>query len=174
MQRAVDGDHITLGQHLLQVVNATAADLLLDLGAQRLVVVVEQLLAVEGLQAAEHTLTNAADSDGSDDLALEVVLVLSHGGDVPLSADDLLVGGDEVADQSQDGHDDVLRNGDHVAAGHLDDGNAAVGDVGGIEIDVVRTDTGGDGDLQVLGLGQTLRGQITGVEAMIRVSGIDL
>jgi hypothetical protein len=164
VERAVDGDNVTLGEHLLEALDTAAADLLLNLGLERLVVVVQELLAVEGLETAEHTLTDTADGDGTDNLALKVELVLGDGGNVPLTADDLLVGGDEVPDQKKDGHDNVLGDGDDVAAGDLSDGDTTVGLVGGIQVDVVRTNTGGDGDLELLGLGQALSGQVTGVE----------
>jgi hypothetical protein len=59
----------------------------------------------------------------------------------------------------------VLGDGDDVGAGDLGDGDAAVGLVGGGQVDVVGADTSGDGDLEVLGLGQTLSGQVTRVEA---------
>ena len=168
MERAVDGDNITLGQHLLEVLDATAANLLLLLRREGLVVEVEELLAVEGLETAEHTLTDTADSDGTDNLVLEIVLVLGDLGDVPLSLGDLLVGGDEVADKGQDGHDNVLGDGDDVGASNLGDGDTAVGLVGGIEVDVVRSDTSSDGKLQILSLGQALCGEVTGVETVDR------
>lgn len=164
MQRAVDGDNITLGEHLLERVDTTAANLLLNLGGQRLVVVVEQFLAVEGLQTTQDTLTNTADGDGTDNLVLEIVLVLGDGSNIPFTLGDLLVGGDEVADESQDGHDDVLGHGGDIAAGDLGDGDTTVGGVGGVEVDVVRTNTSSDGQLEVLGLGQTLSSQVSGVE----------
>lgn len=166
MQRAVDGDNITLSEHLLKAVNATAANLLLDLGAQGLVVVVEQLLAVEGLQAAEHTLTDTANSDSTDNLALQVVLILGDSSDIPVTVADLVVSGDEVADQEEDGHDDVLSDGDNVGTGDLGHGNTTVGLVGGIEINVVGANTGSHSKLQLLGLGQTLSGEVSRVEAI--------
>lgn len=166
MERAVDGDDIALGKHLLEALDATAANLLLLLRGERLVVEVEQLLAVEGLETAEHTLTDAANSDGTDDLVLEIVLVLGDGGDVPLASGDLLVGGDEIADEGEDGHDDVLGDGDDVGAGDLSDGDAAIGLVCGVEVDVVGTDTGSDGELELLRLCETLGGQVAGVEAV--------
>ena len=153
MQGAVDGDDVALGEHLLEGVDAAAANLLLDLGGQRLVVVVQKLLAVEGLETAEDTLADTADSDGANDLALEVVLLLGGGGDIPVAALNHLVGGDEVADEEEDGHDDVLSDGDDVGAGDLGHGDTAIGGVGGVEVDVVRTDAGGDGDLELLCLG---------------------
>lgn len=165
VQRAVDGDDIALGEHLLEVLDATAANLLLLLRRQGLVVKVQQLLAVKGLEAAQDTLANAADGDGTDDLVLQVVLVLRDLGDVPVTVLDLLVGRDEVADQGQDGHDHVLSNGDDVGASDFGDGDTAVGLVGGIEVDVVGTDTSGNGELEVLRLSETLRGQVAGVEA---------
>lgn len=168
MERAVDGDNIALSQHLLEVLNTTAANLLLLLGGQRLVVEVEELLAVEGLETAEHTLTDTANSDGTDNLVLEIVLVLGDLSDVPLTLGDLLVGGDEVADEGQDGHDDVLGDGDDVGASNLGDGDTAVGFVRGIEVDVVRSNTSSNGKLQVLSLGQTLGGKVTWVETVDR------
>lgn len=114
VQRAVDGDNVALSKHLLEAIDATAANLLLLLGAQGLVIEVQKLLAVEGLQPPEDTFTDAADSDGSDNFILEVVLLLGDGGDVPLTTLDLLVSGDEVADEGEDGHDDVLSDGDDV------------------------------------------------------------
>jgi hypothetical protein len=63
----------------------------------------------------------------------------------------------------------VLSNGDNIGAGDLGDGDTAVGLVGSVEVDVVGADTSGDGDLEVLGLGQTLGTEVTRVEA-IRIS----
>jgi hypothetical protein len=167
---AVDGDNIALSQHLLEVLDTAAANLLLLLRRQGLVVEVKELLAVEGLETAEYTLTDAADSDGTDNLVLEIVLILGDLGNVPLALGDLLVGGDEVADEGQDGHNNVLGDGDDVGASDLGDGDTAVGLVGGIEVDVVRPDTSSDGELQVLSLGQTLCGEVTGVETVDRGS----
>lgn len=169
MQGAVDGDNVTLRQQLLEGIDAAAANLLFLLGRQRLVVVVEQLLAVKRLEAAEHTLADAADGDGADNLVLQVVLLLGDGGHVPVAALDLLVGGHKVADEDENGHDDVLGDGDDVAAGDLGDGDAAVGLVGRVEVDVVGADAGRDGNLEVLGLGETLSGQVARVEAGITV-----
>lgn len=165
MERAVDGDDVTLGKHLLEALDAAAANLLLLLGREWLVVEVEQLLAVEGLEAAEHTLANAAYGDGADDLVLEVVLVLGYGCDVPLAGGDLLVGRDKVAHEGQDGHDDVLGNGHDVGARDLGDGDAAIGLVGSVEVDVVGADAGRDGELEVLGLCEAFGGEVAGVEA---------
>lgn len=166
VERAVDSDDVALGEHLLEVLDAAAANLLLLLRRQGLVVVVEELLAVESFQTAEDMLSDTADGDGTDDLVLEIVLVLGDGGDVPVAAGDLLVGGDEVADEDEHGHDDVLGDGDDVGASDFSDGDTAVGGVGGVEVDVVGTDTCGDTDLEVLALSETLGGDVTRVEAM--------
>lgn len=167
VQGAVNGDNVTLGEHLLEIVDATATDLLLGLGGEGLVIVVEELLAVEGLETAEDTLTDTADSDGTDDLTLEVELVLGDGSDVPVAVLDLLVGRDEVADEEEDGHDDVLSDGDDVGAGDLSNGDTAVGGVGGVQVNVIGTNTGSDGELELLGLGETLSSEVTGVEAVL-------
>ena len=61
-----------------------------------------------------------------------------------------LVRGDKVTDEEQDVHNGVLRDGDDVRAGDLEHLDAAGS--GGVEVDVVRADTGGDAGLEVLGL----------------------
>ena len=165
VKRAVDGDDIALCKHLLEVLDPSAANLLLLLRRKRLVIEVEELLAVKCLEAAEHTLANAADGDSTDDLVLEIVLVLRHGGDVPVTGSNLLVGGHKVADEDQDGHDDVLSDGDDVGARDLSDRDAAIGGVCGVEVDVVGTDTSSHGKLELLGLCETLGGEVTGVES---------
>lgn len=166
MQRAVNSNDIALGQHLLEGINTTAANLLLNLGLQGLVIKVQKLLAVEGLETAQDTLTDTADGDGSDNLALEIELVLGCGSNIPLASLDLLVCRHEVADQDQDRHDDVLGHGDDVGASDFCDRDAAIGLVRSIQVDVVGSDTCGDGDLEVLGLGQALGGQVARVEAI--------
>ena len=170
VQRAIDGDNVALSKHLLEIRDPSAANLLLLLCRKRLVVKVQQLLAVECLQPSEHTLTDAADSDGTNDLVLEVVLVLRHLCDVPLASLDLLMGGNKVADQSKDGHDDMLRDRDDVAARDFSDGDTAIGLVGRIEIDVVGSDTSSDCNLEILGLGKTFCGQVARVEALKRTN----
>jgi hypothetical protein len=59
----------------------------------------------------------------------------------------------------------VLGDRHDVGARDLGDGDAAVGLVRGIEVDVVGTNTSSDGNLQVLGLCKTLCGEVTGVES---------
>ena len=61
----------------------------------------------------------------------------------------------------------MLGNGDDIGASHFSDGDTAVGLVGGIEVDVVRSNTGSDGDLQLLCLGQSLGGEVAGMEAVV-------
>lgn len=49
MQRAINRNHITLRQHLLQILDSSTPDLLLDLSTQGLVIEIQQLLAIERL-----------------------------------------------------------------------------------------------------------------------------
>jgi hypothetical protein len=165
VERAVDGNNITLCKHLLQAVHSPAANLLLNISLQRLVVKVQQLLAVESLKSSEDSLTDTSDSDGTDDLALEIILVLGDLSNVPLTLTDHLVGGLEVADKGENGHHDVLGDGDDVGSSDLGDGDAAVGLVGSVKVYVVGTDTCCDCDLELLGLCKTLGGEVTRVEA---------
>ena len=155
MQGTIDRNDIALTQHLLQGVTTTAANLLLDLRLQGLVIEIQQLLAIERLQPSQHSLADSTHGNGSDDLVLKIVFVLGHGSDIPFAGLDLLVGGDEVADEDEHGHDDVLGHGDDVGAGNFGNGDTAVGLVGGIEVDVVGTDAGSDGELELLGFGET-------------------
>ena len=71
---------------------------------------------------------------------------------------DPVVGGQEVAHQSQDLHDRVLGHADAVAEGHLGHGDAP-GDRR-VQVDMVGTDAGGDRQLQVRRLGDPLGGQV--------------
>jgi hypothetical protein len=63
----------------------------------------------------------------------------------------------------------VLGDGNDVGAGDLGDGDAAVGLVGLVQVNVVGANTGGDGDLEVLALLQAVGGEVTGVEANLVV-----
>lgn len=166
VERAVDGDDITLSEEFLEGIDTSAANLLLDLGRQGLVVVVEKLLAVEGLETAQDTLTNAANSDGTDNLALKIVLLLGSSGNIPLATLNLLVGGDKVSDEDEDSHENVLSNGDDVGASDLGNGNTTVSSVGSVQINMIGADTSGDGNLELLGPGQTLSVEVAGVETI--------
>jgi hypothetical protein len=147
VKRAVDGDNVTLSKHLLKGFDTTAANLLLNLGLEGLVVEVKQFLAVEGLETAQYTLTNTANGDGTDDLVLQVVLVLSDSSNVPFTIANLLVGRDEVANQGENGHDHVLSDRDDIAASDFGHGDTAIGLVSSVQIHVVRANTSGDSDL---------------------------
>ena len=153
MQRAVDGDDVALPQHFLQVLNPTSSNLLFDFGLEWLVVKVEQFLAVERLESPKHTLSNAADGDGTNDLVLEIELVLCTCCHFPAARLNLLMRRDKVADQGQNGHDDMLRDRDDVAASYFSNGNASVALVGGVEIDMVGPNASCNGELELLGLG---------------------
>ena len=72
--------------------------------------------------------------------------------------------GNEVADEQEDAHDDMLGDGHDVRARDLEHLDTPLD--GRIEVDVVRADASSDGDLELLGLGQALGGEITGVEAV--------
>jgi hypothetical protein len=130
-----------------------------------LVVEVQKLLAVERLEASQDTLSNTSYSDGTDNLALEIELVLGSGSDIPLTSLDLFVCGDEVADEDEDSHDDVLGDRDDVGAGDFSNGDAAIGRVRSVQVDVVGSNTSSDGKLQLLGLCETFSGEVAWVEA---------
>ena len=75
------------------------------------------------------------------------------------------MGRDEVSDEKEDGHDDMLGDGNDIGTGDFGDSDTTVGLVGSVQVDVVGANAGGDGDLQLLCLCETLSCEVTGVEA---------
>ena len=130
-----------------------------------MIIKVEEFFAVERLEASQNTLTNTPNSNSTDNLALKIELVLGSTSNVPLASLDLLVCGDKIADQDEDGHDDMFCDGDDVRASNFCDCDTAVGLVRCVQVDVVGSDTCCDGDLELLGLGETLCGEVTRVES---------
>ena len=81
MKRAVDSEDIELAEELLEVLNTTSLDLLLSRLGEVLVVIVKELLGLERDEALKDAEADAAGTEGSDDLVLEVVGVLGLSGD---------------------------------------------------------------------------------------------
>ena len=121
-------------------------------------------LDVERLEPAKRGKADAAGGDGADIHAFEVVRALDAIGDVPAASDHPAVGGDVVADQRQDHHDDVLGDADRVAVGDLGDGDALVHR--GLQVGMVGADAGGDDELELLRLVEALLGHIGGPEGL--------
>lgn len=164
VERAVDCDNVALSQHLLEGIYTSASNLLLDLGLEWLVVEVQEFLAVECSETSQDTLTNTAHGNGTDNLAFKIKLVLGGGSNIPFTGLDLLVCWDEVTDEDKDGHDNVLSDRDNVGASDLSNSNTAIGLVGSVQVDVIRSNTSGDGNLELLGLSETLSSKVTRVE----------
>lgn len=162
VKRSVDSDNVTLLDKVLDRLGTAGAELSLGGIIELVVVRVEKLLRAEGLQAAKDTLANAANTNGTDDLALNVVRVLSNLGNIPLARDVLVVRGNKVAHKVKDGHDNVLSDRLDVRASDLVDTDLTL--IGLVEVDVVATDTSSNTVLQVLGLVDTLGGDVAGVE----------
>lgn len=167
MQRAIDGNNIALPQHFLKTLHTSASDLFFDFWFEGLIVEVEQLLAIKRLQSSQDALSDTANGDGPDDFVLEIILALCDSCNVPVSRRDLLVGWDEVANEDEDGHEDVLGDGDNVGARDFGNGDSAVGLVGSVKVNMVRSDARGHGELEILGFGETLGGQVTRMEARV-------
>ena len=79
-----------------------------------------------------------------------------------LECDTYLVCRDEVADEEQDAHDNVLRHGDDVGARDLENLDALLD--GSVQVNVVRADASGDAELEVLRLLDDILGDICRVE----------
>jgi hypothetical protein len=92
--------------------------------------------------------------------------LLGGSGNIPVTGLDLLVCGDEIADEDEDSHEHVLSDRDDIGPSDLSDSDTAVGLVGSVEVDVIGTDTSSDGNFQLLRLGQSLGGEVAGVETV--------
>lgn len=110
----------------------------------------------------QDPVTDPAAADGADHLALEVESVASNLGNVPVIGDDLLVGGDLIPDQGQDGHDNMLGDTDDVGTRHLGDGNLVL--VGRIQVDMVTPNAGGDAKPELRGFLDQVGREIARVE----------
>jgi hypothetical protein len=130
---------------------------LLDLARQAVAVVIVEL-HVERLEAPQHRRADPAGGDGADMHPLDVERAGDAVGDVPAAGAGDFVRGDEVPDQSQDRHHDMLGDADRVAIGHFGDGDAPLDRR--LEVDMVGADAGGDRQLQSIRLGDPLAGQI--------------
>ena len=165
VQRAVDGDYVTLGQHLLQIIHTSAPNLLLNFGFKRLVIEIQQLLAVEGLQSPQHTFANAPNSDCTHYFVLKIIFVLGNGGDVPVSTRNLFVSWDEVANKGEDSHEHMLCHRHDVRASDLSDCDATVSLICSIQVNVIRSNAGCDREFELLSFSKPFGGQVTWMEA---------
>ena len=165
MQRTVDGDYITLSQHLVQVIYASTSNLFLNLRLERLVVKVQQLLAVKWLESSQHAFANTPDSDRAHDLVLEIVFVLRNGGDIPVSTRNLLMSWNKVANEGEDGHENMLCHGYDIGTSDFSDRDATVGFVPGIKVDVIGSNARSDGKFELLSFSESFGGQVPWVEA---------
>ena len=130
---------------------------LFDVGGQSAPVGVVQP-DTERRQAPQHRLADPAGSHQTDVHTLQVVGALHAVGDVPAAVGRVAVGRHEIADESQYLHDRVLGDADAVAEGDFGDSDVMCD--GGVEIDVIRTDSGGDRQLQLGRLRDAFRGQV--------------
>lgn len=162
VQWAVDSDHITLCNHVLEGLYPADTDLLCGVLWKSVVVEVEEFLAVEWLEPLEHSVTNSTSSNGTNDLVLKIERESTDVGDVPATGHDLLVSWYKVSEQDQDGHHDVLGHGNDVATGYF--AYTDLSFVTGVQVDVVGSDTGSDTELEVLGSGDELPSQVAGME----------
>jgi hypothetical protein len=60
----------------------------------------------------------------------------------------------------------MLGDGDDVGASDFGNSDTTISLVSSVQVDVVRSDTSSNSELELLGLGQTLSGKVTGVEAV--------
>lgn len=68
----------------------------------------------------------------------------------------------KVSHEQEDAHDDMLSYGDDIGTRDFSNSDSVL--VGSIQIDVIRTDTGGYTDLQVLCFLNEIPRKVTGVE----------
>jgi len=66
----------------------------------------------------------------------------------------------------------MFGDGDNVGPGNFGDGDTTISLVGGVKVDVIGSDTRCDSNLELLGFGETLCGEVTWVESFVVVSCI--
>jgi hypothetical protein len=59
----------------------------------------------------------------------------------------------------------VFSDGNNVGASNFGNGDTSIGLVGSVQVDVIRSNTSSDGNLELLGLGKTLSVEVAWVEA---------
>lgn len=137
VQRAVDSDDISLSEHLLEVLNSSATNFLGSLFGKGLVIEVEEFLTVERYETSQDTFTDTSDTNGSNDLALNIEGVLGNGSDVPFTTGDLLVSGDKVADESEHGENDVFSDRYDIGSSNFSNEDLLL--IGSSKINVIGT-----------------------------------
>ena len=157
MKRRVDRDDVAIRDHRGRGLVEGETQLLLHLCRKSVTVGVMQL-DVERLQAPQDSEADPAGCDGPDGHAFDVIRPLDAIGDVPTAVDDPLVRRNVVANERQDHHHDVLRDADAVRVRDLDHRDSSVDRR--LNVDVVRSDSGGDRELEVPCLGDPLSGQV--------------
>lgn len=94
-------------------------------------------LAAKRLESSQNALADTTDTNCTNDLVLEIILLLGDGCNIPVTSLHLLVSGDKVSNQYQDGHNNVLSDGDDITASDFGDRNTAISLVGKVKVDVV-------------------------------------
>lgn len=141
VERAVDGDDITLREHVFKLLHSSSLDSLGRLRGEVSVIEPQKLLAFEGLQSLQDSVSDPTTAYGTDNLTLEVKGVTSDVGNVPVIGLDLLMSWNKVANQKQDGHYHMFGNRHDVGAGNLSNSDLPL--VGSFKVNVVRSNTSG-------------------------------
>ena len=157
VQRRVDRDDVAVRHHVGRALVKGQAQLAFHVGRKPVAIGVVEV-DVKSLEAPQHARADATGGDRSDGHPLEVVRPLHAVGNVPSTPDDPPIGRDVIAHERQDHHHHVLRHADAVRIGHL--GHRHPLRRGRLQVDVVRADTCGDGQLEVRRLGDPLCRQV--------------
>ena len=71
----------------------------------------------------------------------------------------------KVANEGEDGHEDMLCHRYDIGTSDFSDRDATVGFVPGIKVNVVRSNAGSDGKFELLSFSESIGCQVTWVEA---------
>ena len=163
VQRTVDADHVADADQRLHGLVERQAELLLNAGWEPVPVRVVEV-HVERLHPLQHAEPYPPGCHDAHVHPLDVVRAGDRVGDVPAAPDHPAVLRDVVPDERQHLHHGVLRDADAVAPRHLAHRDAPVD--GGLQVDVVGPDAGGDRQLEPGGLRDALGGQVSGPEGL--------
>lgn len=119
-------------------------------------------ITVERPQPLEQKLPYPSSSNSTDCLSFQIISSVGNGCNLPLPINNLLIPRNKVPHKNEDPHELVFRNRNSIASGDLS--NRQSSRRGCLEVNVIGANSGCQKKLQILGLFNPLRGDISRVE----------
>jgi len=163
VQRSIDGNHIADAYQRFDARVIGEVQFFLDTIREPVPIRIVKL-DVKGFQPPQNSQADAPGPKGTHFHRFEIVGAGHTVRDVPAAVDNPFVGRDVVTYQREGHHYYVFGHADAVAVGDLRNGDAVLD--GSLKIDVIRTNAGRNGKLELLGLFDPFRRQVGGPERL--------